>query len=275
MFKLTKKLLVLLIVSVIMISFATATAYAVNTPIDDKNTGIIKIDSKEKTVGYKVTWNANGGKIGTKKIKVTTVKKNSKVGKLITPKRTGYTFKGWYSKKTGGKKIPKNTKVSKKVTYYAKWTKTTSAAASKIVGHWQYKQLEYSNGQSNMHWKNYYFHANGRFQYIDIDFGFGPFKKEGKYSVSNGKVYFKEIKFYRCSNGKVLENVVKFGDDHSKYQFDISFSEKHKDITAEYKLGLDKEGNYLKIFAHRDFFENNLPVLTLKGHNSDIFRKMP
>ena len=71
-----------------------------------------------------VKWDANGGKIGTAKVATTTVTKDVKIGKLAkTPKRTGYAFKGWYTKKSGGTKITTNTKVKKKVTYYAQWAK--------------------------------------------------------------------------------------------------------------------------------------------------------
>lgn len=66
-----------------------------------------------------VKFNSNGGK--------TVASKSYVVDKTLTtlqsPKRTGYTFSGWYSKKTGGTKISKDTKVTKNVTYYAHWTK--------------------------------------------------------------------------------------------------------------------------------------------------------
>ena len=44
----------------------------------------------------KVKWDANGGKIGTKKTVITYVKKGSKINKhLKTLKMNGYTFEGW------------------------------------------------------------------------------------------------------------------------------------------------------------------------------------
>ena len=46
-----------------------------------------------------------------KKTRLTYVKKGSKLGKLLaTPKRKGYSFIGWYTKKNSGKKVTKNTK---------------------------------------------------------------------------------------------------------------------------------------------------------------------
>ena len=71
-------------------------------------------------VAWIVTLNANGGKLsGTSKIKIA---KGKAVGNLKKPVRAGYTFKGWYTKKSGGTKITSKTKVKKNVTYYAHWT---------------------------------------------------------------------------------------------------------------------------------------------------------
>ena len=73
----------------------------------------------------KITWNYNGGKIGKDTKTTTTVKKGEKIGKLPkTPTYTGYTFKGWYTKKTGGTKVTISTKPTKDVTYYAQWKAT-------------------------------------------------------------------------------------------------------------------------------------------------------
>jgi uncharacterized repeat protein (TIGR02543 family) len=46
-------------------------------------------------------------------------------GKLPKPKRTGYIFKGWYTKKTGGKKVSASTlyRITKNLTLYAHWKK--------------------------------------------------------------------------------------------------------------------------------------------------------
>jgi len=126
----------------LMFSFVLATSYAVSVPKDDKKDSGIVIESKSKAISYKITWNANGGKIGSKKTVTSTVKKGSKIKKLpTTPKRTGYTFKGWYTKKSGGTKISKNTKPSKSVTYLAQWKKKSpslSTTEKKLLGVWSY-----------------------------------------------------------------------------------------------------------------------------------------
>ena len=69
---------------------------------------------------YTVKFNANGGKVSTTSKKVTY---KAKIGTLPTPKRTGYTFKGWYTAKTGGTKVYTSTKITKSRTLYARWSK--------------------------------------------------------------------------------------------------------------------------------------------------------
>ena len=134
-----KKLLIVMAIAMLTLSMAIATSSATNIANEKKDTGIT-IDSKTKTIKYTITWNANGGKIEKQSTVKTSVVKGKKIAKLpTTPKITGYTFKGWYTKKTGGAKITANTKPSQKTTYYAQWTKKSSsrvltAAEKKIVG---------------------------------------------------------------------------------------------------------------------------------------------
>jgi uncharacterized repeat protein (TIGR02543 family) len=68
---------------------------------------------------WTVKFNANGGTVATAK---KLVKKGKAIGTLPKPARSGYTFKGWYTKKSGGSKVTTKTKVKKNVTYYAHWT---------------------------------------------------------------------------------------------------------------------------------------------------------
>jgi uncharacterized repeat protein (TIGR02543 family) len=78
---------------------------------------------KAKT--YTVKMNANGGKGLTKKQASKKVTYDKKYGKLATPKRAGWKFKGWYTKKKGGTKITaKSTvRITKNTTLYAQWKK--------------------------------------------------------------------------------------------------------------------------------------------------------
>ena len=96
------------------------------TPTEEPTT------SKPVTNKVKVTYIANGGKAGTKS-KTVTYKKA--YGKLTAAKRMGYTFKGWYTKRSGGSKVTSKTKVKKKGTIklYAHWQKVKVSKVSKIT----------------------------------------------------------------------------------------------------------------------------------------------
>jgi uncharacterized repeat protein (TIGR02543 family) len=85
----------------------------------------------EKSLTNKITWNYNGGKIDKTTKKATYLNKGDEIKMPTTPKRSGYKFKGWYTKKDGGKKITKDTKPTKNVIYYAQWTKYKSKESKK------------------------------------------------------------------------------------------------------------------------------------------------
>lgn len=68
----------------------------------------------------KIYFNANGGTVGKS---VKTVGYGDAAGRLPTPKYDGYTFDGWYTKKTGGTKYTGSTIVDAvgNITLYARW----------------------------------------------------------------------------------------------------------------------------------------------------------
>lgn len=74
------------------------------------------------TTKYTIKFNANGGTVSKTSI---TVAKNAAYGTLPTPTRSGYSFKGWYTAKTGGTKVSSATKATASCTLYAQWTKST------------------------------------------------------------------------------------------------------------------------------------------------------
>ena len=114
----------------------------------------LTLSSIKPTKKYTVTYNANGGSVSpaskslsctfkswnTKKdgsgtsyasggsykanVSITLYAQwtNPKVGALATPKRSGYSFVGWYTAATGGKKISDSTVVTGGMTLYAHWT---------------------------------------------------------------------------------------------------------------------------------------------------------
>lgn len=68
---------------------------------------------------YTVTWDGNGG---TPSKSSSSFHYNDALGTLPTATRTGYTFKGWSTSKTGTVNVSTTTKVTANVTYYAVWT---------------------------------------------------------------------------------------------------------------------------------------------------------
>lgn len=89
--------------------------------------GCIDSSISEATVvpEYTVTFHANGGYIEKKSVtKISKVAVHgTKMGKLSSPKRKGYAFLGWYTKKSGGSKIDSNSQILKTASYYARWAK--------------------------------------------------------------------------------------------------------------------------------------------------------
>ena len=69
---------------------------------------------------YTVTFDYNGGTVGTNSQKVT----YGRTYTLPIPTRMGYTFDGWYTAKTGGAKVTKDTVVTATAnhTLYARWS---------------------------------------------------------------------------------------------------------------------------------------------------------
>ena len=181
-------------------------------------------EAAAKTI--KITWNYNGGKIGKDTKTTTTVKVGTKIGKLPkTPTYTGYTFKGWYTKKTGGTKVTISTKPAKDVTYYAQWKKGESVNQnidSKLIGWWNFW------GSSLSDHYEYFFYTDGSFKYFDSN------ETIGKYRTSNGKVYFSELYRVNAQGERIPYN----------------------DVAFEYNIGNDNLGEYLLI-CRAGYLEEN------------------
>ena len=73
---------------------------------------------------YTITFNTNGGKTSAS---TKTVRYEETYSTLPVPIREGYTFLGWYTEKTGGNKVTKDTivKITSAQTLYARWVLTT------------------------------------------------------------------------------------------------------------------------------------------------------
>ena len=81
-----------------------------------------------------MNFNANGGTGSTKAYGWSGHTIGEALGKLPKAKRTGYAFKGWYTKKSGGKTVSKKTKLKKNVTYYAHWKANKYSIKLKTYG---------------------------------------------------------------------------------------------------------------------------------------------
>ena len=81
----------------------------------------VKATCKVTLASYLVTFDPNGGKVSRESTAVTIGKP---YGTLPTPNRTGYSFAGWYTEKTGGTKVTETTTVGKDppTRLYAHWT---------------------------------------------------------------------------------------------------------------------------------------------------------
>ncbi len=105
--------------------------------VDDVNESITLYAHWTKAANkYTVTFNANGGSVSTTSKGVVYDSVYS-TADFPTPTRTGYTFNGWYTAKSGGTKILPSTKytVVGDQTLYAQWTvKSYTATWSSATG---------------------------------------------------------------------------------------------------------------------------------------------
>jgi uncharacterized repeat protein (TIGR02543 family) len=188
-----------------------------------------------------VTFNANGGKVAGKSKSAVQVKKGAKIGKLPKPVRSGHTFKGWYTKKSGGVKISKKYKVAKAQTLYARWVKgganagfgsTGSGAVSKdqastnaLVGMdwWYTEYFSYYIGSylySGWLWYHYYFYADGTFSYLYA----GNNIKLGNYKVVGDTIQFSNVKVYEVTGGEIGSFIESYPNSTAKFELTTNSS---------------------------------------------------
>ena len=82
-------------------------------------TGAMTLYAHWSKVYYTVTFNANGGSCSTSS---KSLAGGSTLGTLPTATRSGYTFDGWYTAKSGGTKVTSSTAVTGAMTLYAHWS---------------------------------------------------------------------------------------------------------------------------------------------------------
>lgn len=80
---------------------------------------------------YTITFNGNGGNTCSPNTK--TIKAGNTIGNMCAPSRKGYTFDGWYTASSGGKRLNKDTVIDSDITLFAHWTKKVSNAKTGIT----------------------------------------------------------------------------------------------------------------------------------------------
>lgn len=83
--------------------------------------GTWRLSYTDYSIDYmrEVRFNANGGSVS---VNTYYLVPGDAIGMLPIPSRTGYTFIGWFTAKSGGTKISSATTVSADITYYAHWS---------------------------------------------------------------------------------------------------------------------------------------------------------
>lgn len=77
-------------------------------------------DTCEATIGYTITFNANGGACTTASVRTDL---DGKIATLPEASRDGYTFRGWFTAASGGEQVTTETVYSADTTLYAQWEK--------------------------------------------------------------------------------------------------------------------------------------------------------
>jgi len=178
--------------------------------VDKDGNGKVKTYKPDKPKeSYTVSFNGNGGKIGStdaasvKKVKV------GKNGKTALPdaeimKRSGKLFAGWYTAKTGGTKISgtQTNAVTKNVTYYAHWKSAVSAApkAPKLTNP-KAGSLKIANGGTKVSGVKYeiQYATDGKFtKNLKTASSFGEVR-----GLKKGKTYYVRVRAWKYdSTGK-------------------------------------------------------------------------
>ena len=99
----------------------TAKSGGTKVTADDVAIGDATYYAHWKVPTYSITFHANGGTGGKTFAEVA---KGATLGTyidMLSPKRSGYTFDGWWTAKTGGTKVTASTVVNAGATYYAHW----------------------------------------------------------------------------------------------------------------------------------------------------------
>ena len=143
---------------------------------------------------YEVTFDPRGGEVDSTSQVVT---KGNPYGTLPTPTRTGYTFDGWYTAKTGGTKVSDSTVITATSDYtlYARWNlihnhKICTGTSCTNTSHTNIASWAEWNGTDSIPYTN-----NTAYACLTAD-------STGSLTVGEGKT------LYLCLNGKTLTGTI-------------------------------------------------------------------
>ncbi|MBQ7718184.1 MAG: InlB B-repeat-containing protein [Clostridia bacterium] len=191
-------------------SSGTGTSYASGASYTANSAATLYAQWTPKT--YTVTFDANGGSTPTARKSVTY---NSTYGTLPSPTRTGYTFKGWFTAKSGGTQITSSTTVTitDAQTLYAQWTVNTYTNS---VNHWTHG---YKNGEGN--------NGNKTAFKIGLDSWTGQYGTNQTYSTDM-------IKTVRGFYGRTTMGTSAFSTEWTYYDLPYTFTQPAKNTSVEY-----------------------------------------
>jgi uncharacterized repeat protein (TIGR02543 family) len=151
-----------------------------------------KLSKKNKVKKFTIRFKVNGGKaLGTQYKK--TIKYKAKLGKLPNPTRKGYKFAGWWTARTGGKRVYSSSVANNKAkkTFYAHWSKVNTLPPPPVVEQKYFRVLAIGSSFSrdSMH---YLYKIAADSGYTDIVFGnlfTGGLKSHRKYADTGEAAY--------------------------------------------------------------------------------------
>jgi uncharacterized repeat protein (TIGR02543 family) len=79
---------------------------------------------------HTVTFDVNGGASLTVANRTRTRDHNTTIGALPAPTRSGHTFAGWFTARTGGTRITATTRITANTTYFARWVQNPARPAN-------------------------------------------------------------------------------------------------------------------------------------------------
>jgi hypothetical protein len=114
---------------VVTLPFGVAEIFdGVSSDVSADSSSVLKyspgVNAYATVTTVRVTFDANKGLVRGKAVASKKIKKGTAIGNPPVAHRTGYKLKGWFTKKSGGKKASNSTKAKTDTILYAQWSRT-------------------------------------------------------------------------------------------------------------------------------------------------------